>query len=97
MYIHTKEQHCGFPFILKILCTSATDLFFECTFNIESLYMQYYIEHLTNCTSLSHRFKIRVNVIRHVFAEAHFRWLLVTYKYSSAFCILAREEEEDYF
>lgn len=25
---NTKEQHCGFPLILKILCTSATDLFF---------------------------------------------------------------------
>lgn len=48
--------------------------------------MQYYIEHFTNCTSLSHRSIIRV--IRHVLAKAHFHWLLFTYKYSSAFCIL---------
>lgn len=50
--------------------------------------MQYYIEQFTNCTSLSHRFIIRVNVIRHVLAKANFHWLLFTYKYSSAFCIL---------
>lgn len=29
-----EEQQCGFPFILKILCTSATDLFFV-------MYIQY--------------------------------------------------------
>lgn len=29
-----QEQQCGFPFILKILCTSATDLFFV-------MYIQY--------------------------------------------------------
>lgn len=48
--------------------------------------MQYYIEHFTNCTSLSHRSIIRV--IRHVLAKAQFHWLLFTYKYSSAFCIV---------
>lgn len=47
--------------------------------------MQYYIEHFTNCTSLSHRSVIRV--IRRVLATAHFH-LLFTYKYSSAFWIL---------
>lgn len=54
--------------------------------------MQYYIEQFTNCTSLSHRFIIRVKVIRHVLAKANFHWLLLTYKYSSAFCILGKGE-----
>lgn len=54
--------------------------------------MQYYIEQFTNCTSLSHRFIIRVQVIRHVLAKANFHWLLLTYKYSSAFCILGKGE-----
>lgn len=42
--------------------------------------MQYYIEQFTNCTSLSQRFIIRVKVIRHVLAKAHFHWLLFIYK-----------------